>query len=191
MICSLNEVGGLARKAAVGAGYPAGLAQSVAAAAVWLCALGRDGLGAVLDAVEDGYTPAVACSPSPYEMIAAGDIREAIVDSPRSALLLVGLAGITGRATGSCFALSNDDGTTVRVDGTGFSGSAPEQLAHASRIVVTTSPAIAHSSSGTPHGVDIDESTWAALQVLAQRTYVPATDESRLRGAGAGLTDND
>lgn len=30
-----------------------------------------------------------------------------------------------------------------------------------------------------------------ALSALAHKTYVPATDASRLAGAGAGLTDND
>jgi hypothetical protein len=30
-----------------------------------------------------------------------------------------------------------------------------------------------------------------ALQHFAGKTYAPATDESRLAGAGAGLNDND
>jgi hypothetical protein len=30
-----------------------------------------------------------------------------------------------------------------------------------------------------------------ALQYFAEKTYAPATDESRLAGAGAGLNDND
>ncbi|MEO0980892.1 MAG: DUF3726 domain-containing protein, partial [Pseudomonadota bacterium] len=36
-----------------------------------------------------------------------------------------------------------------------------------------------------------DPDSWTRLGVLAHRTYAPATDESRLRGAGAGLSDND
>jgi len=32
---------------------------------------------------------------------------------------------------------------------------------------------------------------WEFLAALAAKTYVPATEESRLAGAGAGLTDND
>ena len=32
---------------------------------------------------------------------------------------------------------------------------------------------------------------WATLNRLAHRTYAPATEESRLKGAGAGLSDND
>lgn len=32
---------------------------------------------------------------------------------------------------------------------------------------------------------------WSALDQFAQRTYAPATEESRSRGAGAGVSDND
>ena len=35
------------------------------------------------------------------------------------------------------------------------------------------------------------EKTWEILNQYAARTYAPATDESRLKGAGAGLSDND
>ena len=36
-----------------------------------------------------------------------------------------------------------------------------------------------------------DPQDWAQLEALARLTYAPATDESRLNGAGAGLSDND
>ena len=41
-----------------------------------------------------------------------------------------------------------------------------------------------------PHGVEVDERWWTAARRLAARTYVPASDDSRRRGAGAGLLDN-
>ena len=37
----------------------------------------------------------------------------------------------------------------------------------------------------------VDPIDWQRLSVFAALTYVPETDESRLVGAGAGLTDND
>ncbi|WP_120495545.1 DUF3726 domain-containing protein [Kiloniella sp. EL199] len=40
-------------------------------------------------------------------------------------------------------------------------------------------------------GVPLSSEDWADLQAFAARTYVPATEESRLKGAGAGLSDND
>lgn len=39
--------------------------------------------------------------------------------------------------------------------------------------------------------VFLDEALYAHLSELAARTHVPATQETRLSGAGAGLTDND
>ncbi|WP_417455195.1 DUF3726 domain-containing protein [Kiloniella sp.] len=40
-------------------------------------------------------------------------------------------------------------------------------------------------------GVPLSFENWTDLQFFAARTYVPATEESRLKGAGAGLSDND
>lgn len=42
-----------------------------------------------------------------------------------------------------------------------------------------------------PGGIATPPSAWRAIDNLAKRTYVPASDESRARGAGAGRTDND
>ena len=40
-------------------------------------------------------------------------------------------------------------------------------------------------------GVEIDPLTWKRLDRLSGRTYVPASEQSRKRGAGAGNIDND
>ena len=40
-------------------------------------------------------------------------------------------------------------------------------------------------------GVALRDQEWCDLQIFAVRTYVPASEESRLLGAGAGLSDND
>ena len=40
-------------------------------------------------------------------------------------------------------------------------------------------------------GAEINDQAWQTLNELAHRTYVPISEESRLSGAGAGLTDND
>ncbi|MDG1258191.1 MAG: DUF3726 domain-containing protein, partial [Paracoccaceae bacterium] len=37
----------------------------------------------------------------------------------------------------------------------------------------------------------IDVKTRTCLEEFAQRTFAPATEASRLAGAGAGLSDND
>jgi hypothetical protein len=51
-------------------------------------------------------------------------------------------------------------------------------------------PDAAWRSEGT-EPVQVDDAVWAALQKFAARTYVPASEQSRLMGAGAGLLDND
>jgi len=40
-------------------------------------------------------------------------------------------------------------------------------------------------------GIDVDQSAWGSAYQLSRRILVPESDESRLKGAGAGLTDND
>jgi len=38
---------------------------------------------------------------------------------------------------------------------------------------------------------DVSAESWQRLSTFAHRTFAPATDASRLRGAGPGLSDND
>jgi hypothetical protein len=38
---------------------------------------------------------------------------------------------------------------------------------------------------------NVSPDDWAKLNTFAQRTYAPATEASRLLGAGAGVSDND
>lgn len=50
--------------------------------------------------------------------------------------------------------------------------------------------------SGTPIQAatgpqEVPEALWQKLEHWAAKTYVPATEASRIAGAGAGLTDND
>lgn len=40
-------------------------------------------------------------------------------------------------------------------------------------------------------GFNVENSDWDALAASAHRTYAPASEESRLSGAGSGLNDND
>ncbi len=49
----------------------------------------------------------------------------------------------------------------------------------------------AASTQAIAQGCELDGEVWDRLGGLAWRTYVPVSEESRLRGAGAGLTDND
>jgi hypothetical protein len=51
---------------------------------------------------------------------------------------------------------------------------------------------IKHLSDRTPVArVEMSPTLWAHLNKLAAKTYVPASEASRISGAGAGLSDND
>ncbi|MEL7211719.1 MAG: hypothetical protein AAGK92_03585 [Pseudomonadota bacterium] len=58
----------------------------------------------------------------------------------------------------------------------------------ASRVVAEGPAKIARPF---PRRKMIDDGLWDRLQGFAARTYVPASEASREKGAGAGLTDND
>ena len=193
MICSANEIEAALRKAAVGAGYPTGLAISMAEAGLWLCRHGADGLNAVLATTHggaacagftleiSGHTHTIRCAvaglcgPSVFEMLVTGQAERIVLDGVDSPTLLAGFAGTIGAATGSSFEFSSD----------------PHQAAPTTRIEIRWSPTPRYDPPVTRHGIEVDPAMWAAVNELAARTYVPATDESRRQGAGAGLTDND
>jgi len=40
-------------------------------------------------------------------------------------------------------------------------------------------------------GIEVADDLWTRAEAFAHRTYVPASDASRIAGAGAGLSDND
>lgn len=58
-------------------------------------------------------------------------------------------------------------------------------------VLLNSSDLRAASKSSIANGCQVDDRAWNRLGKLAHETYVPVSDESRLRGAGAGLTDND
>ncbi|MGY9072246.1 MAG: DUF3726 domain-containing protein [Acidimicrobiales bacterium] len=221
MICSNNEIGATLRKAAVGSGYPAGLADNISAAGVWLSAHGHGGVRAALDALAANFdqpfspdptgdrvlriAPARVgrCGISLFELLVAGEIDTVVLESVDAPTLLVGFAGVVAGTADCTFAITDSVGVRhvvsgaavgvsevgvsevgqeiprqieiVRIDDTGASAGAPEVEAHAD----------------LPAGIDVDEDAWNEALQLAAKTYVPATLESRIKGAGAGLTDND
>ena len=61
-------------------------------------------------------------------------------------------------------------------------------------VEVTGSGSVATGSSPTSPrdgGAHVDGTAWQKLQTFAARTYVPASERSRLMGAGAGRIDNE
>ena len=188
---SLNEVQTLALKAARGAGLAWGLAEDAGRAAVWLArhaGAWAEGLPAVLDA------PA-ATSPLLLGGLlsdGAGEPRGA----GRAAAPVWALPGLlaTGRSV-----LIRLDAIMVASDPGGVpTASAPiEDLAGLPAANLSVSfpcgkaPTLAHALPVRFRRSRVAKADWQRLDALAQRTYVPASDRSRLTGAGAGLLDDE
>lgn len=209
MICSLNEIGGAVQKAAVGSGYPAGPAADLAAAAVWLCSRRLDGVGAALATLASGFDAEARrqdgdasihlsdaavgrWGSSPFELLATAGFERVVVERPDSPLLLLGFAGIVARSTGVAFALSDGSDAPVVVTGSGLT-TAGDAWAGATTVRIEMADAADDdiAPDEVPRGVDVGDEDWSKANDLAARTYVPATDASRLTGAGADLDDND
>jgi len=216
MICSRNEVAVMLRKAAIGSGFPVGVADDLAAAGGWLCARRLEGFGAVMDAIATEFGPesdwwsenttvhmtdtsVARFGSSPFELLVAKDIEQVVLHRPDAPLLLVGLAGIVAQANETTFALSVGVDSPIIVSsesvmwGDALSLDCVENI-DITEVHLTEVDQVGDESAPSPsppRAVEVDERQWAVATELASRTYVPATEESRVRGAGAGLGDND
>lgn len=211
MTLSLNEVEATAKKAARGAGYPWGLAEEAGRAVRCLCAHDLDGCAALarLLAQTDGadlsgWTPQTgdgdwtAASGTLCPLITGAALSDRAgllsqggigLDWTAEPLLLVPFALLCARRLGVVVAVAwgtskaTTDGTGIAIAGllagpacdrVGIWAGGGHQRAMRRRYRADPSPEV-----------------HAALDRLAHRTYAPATEASRLRGAGAGLSDND
>jgi hypothetical protein len=218
MLCSLNEIEAQLRKAARGTGLSWGLAEEAGRAARWLAMHGIDAspIFAALFEQNDGRAyDEITIMPGTEPWQAKGgmlcpliagaalvDRAEEIADGKAVALaaiawpvLLAPFAAMVATATGACIALdwpgtrfTFADGAS-RLEGTSevtTTASAPH--ASCSRLVgAAQGTALRSEIAGGLVAPDV----WTRLDVFVQRTYVPASDESRLKGAGAGLLDTD
>ena len=211
MTWSLNEIEALSRKAARGAGYSWGLAEEAGRAVRWLGARGLPGADALVNQLHtidgqdvrmlapdtDNWTApgATTCPILTGTMLAdglAGSGADPITLPDLSYPLLLlpflcWLAETEGWAVTAEFA---GIGVALNPDGT---------LVTTAKVPSETAALVTLRFNETVSGVPASEGlrstcsteTVAALNSFAHRTYAPATEESRLAGAGAGLTDND
>ena len=206
---SLNEMEATAKRATRGAGYSWGQAEEAAKATRWLCAQGLDGAGTLAKLLSLGYASnpdlhrpkkiegiwegdAALCplSVGPLlsdcvHMLDDGPIE--IHDLAASALILP-FASYAARALNCAIAVEIDRVHTI-TDGVTLSA-LDMPAAQAQRVMVqrNTEPV----SPRDPHTRAVPtQKDWETLLTFAHRTYAPATEKSRLLGAGAGLSDND
>ena len=161
MILSANELSATCQKAARGAGFPMAQTQSFATAALRHIGVER-----------------------PEDEIAKALIHND--DSPILTLpVLLDHALIKGRAT-------LQGGLTPDL-ALSYAETSPwkMQIIRAGRAIHLTCDGHRADRIPLPERLTISDTLWAHLQRLAAKTYVPATEASRLSGAGAGLSDND
>lgn len=198
---SQNEVFGMAVKAARGAGYPPGIADELAQATLWLCQKDCAGVEAL---VEDlGYphklvafkktgremrlsdAPTGTLAISAVDALAAKLCDRAIVARAPNSLMVLGACGVATRELGFAVNISGwaiiDRGEIVSL-----SGEIP-----AGDLAISLIPSKDNSTDMPAKPIEVADQTWTALEALAAKTYVPASEASREKGAGAGLTDND
>ncbi|MDJ0630577.1 MAG: DUF3726 domain-containing protein [Rhodobacter sp.] len=210
MSLSLNEVEATAKRAARGAGYPWGLAEEAAKATRWLCAHDFDGCAALAGLLQkvDG-TDVANWSPVPGGGVwnaADGALcplatGTAISDrAHEGAANCIRLGGIAHPILLAPFAalLAQQVGQTVTLELPGAKLSTDGDEIGLNGTISEASPWASVGFGGTVgrpkqrcHRAQPDPCAWTTLATYAHRTYAPATEESRLKGAGAGLTDND
>lgn len=209
MSFSLNEVEATSKKATRGAGYSWGLAEESGKIARWLCAQGLDGCGILASFLEefDGSDPvrrspaelggewsaadklctitAGAALADSANRLKSGEIKMISVTQPA---ILLQFSAIAARKLqenvtvdmGDCVACT--DGNSLSLSG--------ELPGHADLVSVRIGGGLGTPTGSTTRGAPAAD-VWATLNKFAHRTYAPATEESRLLGAGAGTTDND
>ncbi|WP_423908067.1 DUF3726 domain-containing protein [Candidatus Spongiihabitans sp.] len=205
---SIGETSVLAIKAARGVGMPWGLAEEAGFALRWLSQNSAPGVSALCrylsfhkTALEEDIPPAVWPDSQswhcPLHLGAA--ISDGVIDLPvtvpgvREPLLL--LPFLATRATDGWLVSLEMGPTRVMVASDRFASN----IADTNLLIDQASCRItfkdgALPASGRQTNSRIPTTVTECLAVLtrfAHHTYAPATEESRLVGAGAGLNDND
>ena len=214
--CSSNEVLQIARKACIGSGLAVDRAEDLAEAAALLQCSGHDGLAQLLVLLE-GHEAAAAHLPATVQIDSVGRSTDQLrvshlrphiegvavidwllansqtgtvfIEKTDDKMLLIGLLVCAIQRFGGVFILQAShkaEPVTIR-DASQLKDGLPETevwtLSYQSGLVA--------SSVVLYHHTDTDLTIWEALEARANLTYVPATETSRQKGAGAGLVDND
>ena len=186
MSWSLGEISSLVTKAARGAGHPWGVAQEVGAAVRWLGERGQPGAEACAQWLsgEEGACPIT---------VGLGVLDQARGQLPRDLGSIAAPMLILPFVARS---LAAEEARVVLVDGVEVIVSpdavdVPGGLPVLARVQVADCAEHARVRERATRVPTIDLRALDVLNAFANRTYAPATEASRLLGAGAGLSDND
>lgn len=213
---SLNEIEAMSKRAGRGAGLSWGLAEEAAKGTRWLSAFGFPGTELLADLLElNDRIPPIDVSPvslsaevwhaparrmSPLtagaslsdcavRLLDRGTITMENVSLP---LLAVPFMGGAALRLGVPVAVEWDS-ARLATDGKQLCVQASPEALEARQVqkLVFSAPADMSGRREPVLRADVSEESWDRLAAFAHRTFAPATEESRLRGAGAGLSDND
>lgn len=212
---SLSEIDAQCRKAARGAGYEWGMAEEVGKAVRWLAARRLAGVATFARFLNDGIPPAIASftesegcwnCPCPVRAGAVVADRLALLDEVPGPvfdlrrvthpLLMLGIVGYHATASSGDVEM-NWPGFAVRVSSSGVDIANIETWPSLVPTVTvkrpddTELPVETRCLAARIGPAPVAAEDWKIIDRFAQKTYAPATAESRNSGAGAGLTDND
>src|SRR4051812_25806716 len=185
MIVSFDELRRAAFRALDAAGAAPGVDDESGWACAWLEACGYPGLAMLAEALDE--TPAEERRPSLAPDAIGIDLRG--VSCVFSAPILVDYA----RAKGRVFLRNVRHGLyvlpfTVRANlGIGC----PVDPAFAIGGIREKNPYAEKLGLAALSGITVEGAAWAKVYALSRGILVPESEESRLKGAGAGLHDND
>ena len=218
--CSANEVLQIARKACIGSGLAVDRAEDLAEAAALLQCSGNDGLAHLLGLLQghDAASPQLPAATQtglglsdagrPKDQLKVSHLRPhiegvAVIDwllaNPQTGAaliekiddwaMLIGLLVCALQRFGGVFIMQASRGTepVAIVDVSALTIGLPETAA--GTLSYEAGPVV--SAAPLYHHTDTDLAVWQALEARAHLTYVPASEASRQKGAGAGLVDND
>jgi hypothetical protein len=206
MLVSFNELDAMVRKAFRGAGYHWGEAEEAGKAALWLARHGFDvalpllalmrqadecGMAALRTGALCPVCVGTALADRAQELGTRGELEFTGLLSP---MVLLPFAAAASTAAGCPLAIAWE-GCDIFVDGAEIQTGAIDGLAKPSAEVrlrvMPRGHRIAWPAMAPAHSASVEPVSWDALNAYAFRTYVPASDQSRIAGAGAGLSDND
>lgn len=208
MSWSLSEIDALARKAARGAGFSWGMAEEAGHAVRWLASVSLPGPEALLARLDAGVLAPLLPGDADWRAEAgplcplvagtalsdrAGTLDHAMTlyRVAQPVLLIPFLAGVAAQTGTSLQAYWIGGHFSFGADVRGTLDMAGADAAETADVSVGpgTVPELPPLACQLRYDLPVDIS--AGLGRLAHLTYAPETDERRLAGAGAGLSDND
>lgn len=193
---TLSEIAALGQKAARGAGCPWGLAEEAGIAARVTESHDLPGVAALAELLRrpracrcTGLTDGPVCGIAALASLSDGleDLRErggAEIGLVRGALLLAAPLRLDAAATGRVWRLDWQGGN-LTVDGGGMAENG-DRIDGPAAVGVTDIGTGTETRPSSAESREVPAAAWTALEMLAAKTLVPETPESRARGAGDG-----